>query len=71
MAAWDNHIIAACGLKVKPQMACASLKPSFPACAPAQDTFQLDISETRGSTNQKSFIKTVLNEKLTFAQRNS
>lgn len=71
MAAWDNLIIAACGLKVKPQMACALLKPSFQACAPVQDTFQLDISETRGSSNQKSFIKTVLNEKLTFAQRNS
>ena len=43
----------------------------LPACAPAQDTFQLNIAETQGSTNQKSFIKTVWNEKLTFAQRNS
>lgn len=43
----------------------------IPACAPAQDTFQLDVSETQGSANQKSFIKTVLNEKLTFAHRNS
>lgn len=39
----------------------------IPACAPAQDTFQLDVSET----HQKSFIRTVLNEKLTFAKRNS
>lgn len=41
------------------------------AHAPAHNTLQLDISETHGSTNQKSFTETILNEKLIFLQTNS
>lgn len=43
----------------------------LPAQAPALGTFQLDISETQGSANQKSSVKTVLNKRLTCAQRNT
>lgn len=64
MAAWDSHITTACELKVKPQLHPLDPDPSLCSC-PAY------ISEIQGSINQKSFIKTVLNEKLTFAQRNS
>ena len=53
------------GLEVKPPRAPAQIL----ARAPARHAFQLNVSETQGSTNQKSFIKTVLNEKPTFAQR--
>lgn len=40
-------------------------------CAPAHNTFQLDISDTQDSTNQKSRTETVLNEKLIFLQMNN
>lgn len=41
------------------------------ARASAHSASQLDISETQGSADQKSFTETLLNEKLIFLQMHS